>query len=148
LMLALTVTPVSAGTTRQVGAGQTYTTIQACLNAAASGDICNVHAGTYNESPVFQKSSVTLQANSGEAPIVTGGIDIKSNANSIVDGFTLPSFNGSGSGAIHAYNTTSGIIRNNVISGGLGAGIYVRLSTNFQIYGNTVHVMKGSPGGT
>ena len=138
----------SAGTTRQVGPGQTYATIQACLNAAASGDICNVHAGTYTESPVFQTSGVTLQANSGDAPIVTGGIDIKSNANSTVNGFTLPSFSGSGSGAIHAYNTTGGIIRNNTISGGLGAGIYVRLSTNFQIYGNTVHAMQGSPGGT
>ena len=136
------------GTTRQVGTGQTYSTIQACLNAAASGDICNVHAGTYNENAVFKTSGVTLQANSGDQPVVNGSIDIGSNANSVVDGFTIPSFSRSGSGAIHAYNTTGGIIRNNIVSGGLGAGIYVRLCTKFKVYGNIAHGMTGSAGGT
>ena len=121
---------------RQVGAGQTYSTIQSCLNAAVSGDTCNVHAGTYNESAVFQGSGITLKANPGDQPVVNGSIDIGSNANSVVDGFTIPSFSRSGSGAIHAYNTTGGIIRNNIVSGGLGAGIYVRLCTNFKVYGN------------
>jgi len=136
------------GTIRQVGAGQTYTTIQSCLNAAVSGDTCNVHAGTYTESATFATSGVTLQANSGDQPVLNGSIDIGSNANSVVDGFTIPSFSRSGSGAIHAYNTTGGIIRNNIVSKGLGAGIYVRLCTNFQIYGNIAHGMTGGAGGT
>ena len=135
-------------TTRQVGAGQTYSTIQSCLSAAVSGDTCNVHAGTYNENAIFQGSGITLQANPGDQPVVNGSIDIGSNANSVVDGFTIPSFSRSGSGAIHAYNTTGGIIRNNIVSGGLGAGIYVRLCTNFKVYGNTTYRMTGSPGGT
>jgi hypothetical protein len=136
------------GTVRQVGTGQTYTTIQSCLNAAVSGDTCNVHAGTYNEGATFETGGVTLQANSGDAPVINGYVEINSNPNSIVDGFTIPSFSRSGSGAIHAYNTTGIIIRNNIVSGGLGAGIYCRLCTNTQIYDNTSHGMTGSAGGT
>lgn len=134
------------GTVRQVGSGQTYTTIQSCLNAAVSGDSCNVHAGTYNENPAFATSGVTLQANPGDSPVVNGFIEIGSNADSVVDGFAIPSFTHSGSGAIHAYNTTGGIIRNNIVSGGSGAGIYTRLCKNFQVYGNTVHDLQGTSG--
>ena len=67
---------VFGATTRQVGAGQTYPTIQSCLNAAVSGDTCNVHAGTYNENAVFQGSGITLKANPGDQPVVNGSIDI------------------------------------------------------------------------
>ena len=105
-----------------------------------------MHAGTYNENAVFSSSGVTLQANAGDQPAVNGSIDIGSNANSIVDGFTIPSFSRSGSGAIHAYNTTGGMIRNNIVSGGSGAGIYTRLCKNFQVYGNTVHDLQGTSG--
>lgn len=134
------------GTIRQVGPGQTYATIQSCLNVAVAGDTCNVHAGTYSENPTFKTSGVTLQANAGDKPIVNGFIEIGTNANSVVDGFAIPTFSHSGSGAIHANNTTGGVIRNNVISGGTGAGIYTRLCTNFDIYGNTVHGVSSSSG--
>lgn len=136
----------AAGTNRQVGIGQTYATIQACLDAAVAGDTCNVHAGTYNENPTFKSSGVTLKANPGDQPTINGYIEIGTNANSTVDGFTIPSFSHSGSGAIHANNTTGVVIRNNTISNGTGAGIYTRLCTNSQIYGNTVHDLQGTSG--
>lgn len=145
-ILSFAAVSVASGTVRQVGSGQTYTTIQACLNAAVAGDTCNIHVGTYTENITFQASGVTLQANPGDQPIVNGFIEIASNGNSVVDGFTIPSFSRSGSGAIHANNTTGGIIRNNVISNGTGAGIYTRLCKNFQIYGNTVHDLQGTSG--
>lgn len=146
--VSISMMPAAAttGTVRQVGPGQTYTTIQACLNAAVSGDTCNVHAGTFNENPMFKGSGVTLQANPGDQPIVKGFIEIGANANSVVDGFTIPSFSHSGSGGIHAQGATSGVIRNNVVSGGTGAGIYTRQCTNFEISGNTVHGVLGSSG--
>jgi hypothetical protein len=84
---ALLLAPSVFATQREVGTGQTYGTIQTCMNAAASGDICNVHAGTYTETVSFQTNGVTLQVNSGDTVILKGTIDILSYANSIVDGF-------------------------------------------------------------
>jgi parallel beta-helix repeat protein len=135
--------PSAWATQREVGTGQTYATIQACMNAAATGDICNVHAGTYTENVTFQTTGVTLQVNSGDTVIVDGTIDILSKANSIVDGFQVTGFSVTSYGGIHAASTTGGIIRNNVVHDATGSGIYVRMSTNFQIYGNKVYNMAG-----
>src|SRR5271166_5050967 len=63
---------------KEVGAGQTYATMQACMNAAASGDVCNVHAGTYAENVTFKTNGVTLQVNSGDKVTVNGTIDMLS----------------------------------------------------------------------
>lgn len=141
--LALLLAPGIFAAQREVGSGQTYTSIQACMNAASSGDICNVHAGTYSESVLFKTTGVTLQANSGDTVVVKGTIDIQSFASSIVDGFQVTGFSVSSYGGIHATGTTGGIIRNNVVHDATGSGIYVRQSTNFQVYGNTVHDMAG-----
>ena len=43
---ALFLAPSVFATQREVGTGLAYSTMQLCINAAASGDICNVHAGT------------------------------------------------------------------------------------------------------
>jgi parallel beta-helix repeat protein len=75
--------------------------------------------------------------------ILKGTIDILSFSNSIVDGFQVTGFSVASYGGIHASNTTGGIIRNNVVHDATGSGIYVRMVTNFQIYGNTVHDMAG-----
>ncbi len=142
-VFAFFLVPSLFATQREVGTGQTYATIQSCMNAAATSDICNVHAGTYAESVTFKTTGVTLQVNSGDTVILNGTIDILSYANSIVDGFQLTGFSVTSYGGIHAYNTTGGIIRNNVVHDATGTGIYVRLVTNFQIYGNTVYNMAG-----
>ncbi|MBW2528111.1 MAG: right-handed parallel beta-helix repeat-containing protein [Deltaproteobacteria bacterium] len=53
-----------------VGAGQTYTTIQAAANAAQAGDVIRVHAGTYAEDLALDASG------SSSTPItLEGGID-------------------------------------------------------------------------
>ena len=55
----------------------------------SSGDICNVHAGTYSENVSFKTTGVTLQVNCGDTVVVKGTIDIQSARNSIVDGFQV-----------------------------------------------------------
>lgn len=135
----------SAGTVRQAGPGQTYATIQACMNAAVSGDTCNVHAATYAENVTFKASGVILQVNPGDAVTLNGTIDILSYANAVVDGFNITAFTTS-TGGIHAYNTTGGIVRNNTVYNGTGSGIYLRLIKDFQVYGNIVHDIQGTGG--
>ena len=144
-ILAFLLVPSVFATQREVGTGLAYGTIQACMNAATSGDICNVHAGTYSENVSFKINGVTLQVNPGDTVTLNGVIDILSYSGAVVDGFQITGFTSS-TGGIHAYNTTGGIIRNNVVFNGTGAGIYVRLVTNFQISGNTVHDMQGTDG--
>jgi parallel beta-helix repeat protein len=143
LTLGLVVSSSAFATQREVGSGQAFSTIQSCMNASGSGDICNVHAGTYAESVNFQGSGVTLQVNKGDTVVVHGTIDIGSQSNAIVDGFQITGFSVTANGGIHASSATGGIIRNNVVHDATGTGIYVRHSSNFQVYGNTVHDMAG-----
>jgi parallel beta-helix repeat protein len=117
--------------------------MQACMNAADPGDICNVHAGVYAENVRFKANRVTLQANHGDIVQLNGTIDILSYSGAVVDGFQLTGFTAT-TGGIHAYKTTGGIIRNNVVHNASGCGIYVRMVNDFKIYGNTIHDMMGA----
>lgn len=119
--------------TLQVGSGQTYTTIAACITAASASDVCNVHAGTYSESPTVSKA-ITLQNNTGDAPIVSGLIDITSN-NATVSGLEVTGT--CSSYYIHGDGRTGLTISNNKTHGcATGAGIYLRNTTNSTISGN------------
>lgn len=137
----------ASATQREVGSGQTYTSIQACMNAAASGDICNVHAGTYAETVTFKSSGVTLQANSGDTVVVNGHISSTVSNCTIkgfeVTGFTL-TYSGSQTGGIDVRSTSGCQIENNTIHDGQGAGIYVRASSNTDVGGNTIYNMTMS----
>lgn len=67
----------------EVGSGKTYSTIQACSNAMASGQTCLVYAGTYNE-------DVTVTAGSGNSYKT---IEINGNDLVYVYSFSLNSYN-------------------------------------------------------
>lgn len=60
LISGASIFPVSAVTTRNVGPGQTYATIQAGVDAADPGDTVLVHPGTCDEQVVITES-ITLQ---------------------------------------------------------------------------------------
>jgi hypothetical protein len=76
LVLALsfslvTATPVAAATL-DVGPGETYTTIQAAIEAANTGDTINVAAGTYNEAIVVNKAVSIIGAGGSAVTIIDG----------------------------------------------------------------------------
>jgi len=141
--LAFLLVPGAFAKQYEVGMGQAFAKIQACMNAADPGEICNVHAGVYAENIRFKSDRVTLQANHGDTVQLNGTIDMLSYSDAVVDGFQLTGFTAT-SGGIHAYKTTGGIIRNNLVHNANGCGIYVRMVKDFQIYGNTIHDMTGA----
>lgn len=75
------------GSPCQVGAGQTYTTIGACLSAANAGQTCNVHAGTYTENPSIPAGTVgnyiTLQANGSDTVTINGAVTLHSHTKGV-----------------------------------------------------------------
>ena len=69
----LTGSLVAQAATLSVGAtGFTYTTIQAAVTAAVTGDIVEVHAGTYREVVTISKTGITLRAFAGDVVTIDG----------------------------------------------------------------------------
>ncbi|MCK5559526.1 MAG: right-handed parallel beta-helix repeat-containing protein, partial [Thermoplasmata archaeon] len=60
-----------SGNILDVGAGQTYITIQAAIDDSAPGDTISVHAGTYNENVIVDKT-LTLTGNGASNTIIDG----------------------------------------------------------------------------
>jgi hypothetical protein len=152
---------VAAGATRQVGPGQSYATIQSCLNAAAAGDICNVHAGTYSEQlsfPVSGKAGapIILQNNPGDivnvqttsSPVVSiGGHDYITVQGDQAANFIF-TYNGSGTGPVVFNNAVGtnvdGLTIQRVtanLTGGTGSGVvlYIADCDSCLITGNVLH---------
>jgi len=77
-ILFLTAFQVNAATnTVKAGGGGTFTTIQACANAAVAGDTCVVFAGNYNETVSVSHSGsagspITFSVNPGDCVTVHG----------------------------------------------------------------------------
>lgn len=129
---------------REVGSGQTYSTISACITAAAASDICNVHAGTYTENVTVSKA-MAVQNNSGDAPIIKGLVDLTASG-ATIKGFDVSPSTGCSTYLIHGDTLTGILIQSNVVHGcTTGVGIYLRNSTASRIdsnesYGSTVGV--------
>ena len=142
--------PEAAVWTVDPGGGGDFTTIQACLDAAVTGDSCEVSAGTYLENVDFQGKDTTLTSLDGPAttiidgngagPVVTfaGG----ETGAAVLEGFTVQHGSGTPSvegGGIYCLNSSPTIldcvITENMVmdplylpymSGGMGGGICSR----------------------
>jgi hypothetical protein len=55
-----------------VGSGQTYSTVQDAVNAASSGDVIIIHAGTYREVVRIAKDGITIQPNGTDSVVMNG----------------------------------------------------------------------------
>ncbi|MDO9537967.1 MAG: right-handed parallel beta-helix repeat-containing protein, partial [Thermoplasmata archaeon] len=114
-----------------------YGTIQAALDAASSGNILNVWAGTYNENIVIGKA-LTLTGNGSANTIINGGGS--GNAVTIkASGVKFNGFNvtGGASAGILLYTVQNCTIENDTVVGN-GDGIYLKGSSNNIIKNNNV----------
>jgi len=99
--------------TLSVGPGETYTTIQAAINAATADDTITVAAGTYAETVSIEKSITLTGPNAsvqgggarGAEAVVTGGFVLNGVTNVTIAGFSVTGPGGSGIGILIG-NTT------------------------------------------
>lgn len=138
LFAIITVLPINVdATTIYVGGSGpgNYTTIQAAIDAASSGDTIRVHAGTYHGRVTVNKS-VSLIGENADTTVIEGGLDIITiEANSVnLTGFTVMGTLESGITVIEAQNVT--IAGDNFVDNN-GSAIMVVGSRNIRIIGNS-----------
>lgn len=133
--------------TREVGPGQTYSTITLALAAANPSDVINIHAGTYTENVTVEDTGLTIQNNTGESPVLVGRIFVNGKANTTITGIELTGWATSiGNYAIAAVDGETGLtVSNCVIHDGYGMGIATRNNTKMLLSGNTIYnLLEGS----
>lgn len=124
----------------EVGEARTFATIVSAITAASAGDVVNVHSGIYAENPNINKT-ITVQANPGDSPKITGQVTIGSNAT--IDGFFITGWTGSLHGVTINTGATRTTVKNNTINGGgvltgSASCVYSRNSTRIVIDNNQI----------
>jgi parallel beta-helix repeat protein/predicted outer membrane repeat protein len=87
----------SSQVTKEVGAGQAYTSIQAAIDDAGYGEMILVHDGTYIENIKFKGKGLTVFSENGAASTIIDGsgsgsvviFDHCEGIDTVLDGFTL-----------------------------------------------------------
>lgn len=102
-----------------------YSTIQAAVDAASSGDTVLIAEGNYDETVQITKNGLTLKAaGSTSGTVLNGTVNIESSYGTVIDGLTLT---GAGDGIRLRGNCRGGqsslTAKNSSISGNLGNGI-------------------------
>ncbi len=126
--------------------GCDYASIQAAVDAADSGDIIEVHSGTYYEHVDVNKALILKGVDTGSGkPVVDAGGN-NSAITLSVDRITLEEFTATNAGDGYSFRHYAGIlvtsnnntITNNTASSNNDTGILLRSSSNNTITGNTV----------
>jgi parallel beta-helix repeat protein len=143
--LGLEVVPKSVGATITVddSGGANYTTIQAAVNAAQSGDTVFVYSGIYNEDVLINKT-LTLTGEDRDTVVINGTgtktvVEITSHWTNITD-FSITNSGGDwGYAGIKLYEADNcRILDNNIYSNG-GDGIRFYSSSNNYITNNRIY---------
>lgn len=152
--LLLLFSSISTAATLTVGAGKTYATIQAAIDAASSGDTIDVYTGIYQEDLDLWKHNLVLRSadGPGKAEIRGNGamavVSIPSDFGVTVDGFKITQGVGDSYGIYHAGGvpTSPVTITNNTIGGFSGSGEYgfyaswgYMENTTFTFTNNTIN---------
>ncbi len=138
-VLAVLVAPAHAATLN-VGPGQTYTTIQAGINAANNGDTVLVAPGTYYENIDFKGKAITVSSSGGASTTVIDGGGTPGRAtvsfqtgelrDSILSSFTIRNGGYATSASLEEGGVfvlaASPSITNNIITGNVCEGVYVQ----------------------
>ena len=115
-----------------------FLSIQAAINTAAAGDTILVETGNgYNESDTVGLSNLTIEADSGQSPVLDGttpsaqsspGFTVAAGTTGVtIEGFTIQNFSGTSAIAVQngaALTLSDDTIQDNMNSGGYGGGIY------------------------
>ncbi len=121
--------PVTAAKTITVGSGQTYTTIQAAVDEAGSGDTIMVEDGNYNENVTVNKQLIIKSENGYENTIIEVADSLldgfKITANSVtIEGFTIYGANSSGKAGILLLNVSNCSVSHNRCGFKVGNDLY------------------------
>ncbi len=73
-------------TVRNVGVGQTYTTIKAAIGAANDGDIINIVDAVHHEDPILIAKDITIQGQGASSTTIEGGYVSSTNHGATVYG--------------------------------------------------------------
>ncbi len=163
ITLCMLVLPINAyAVTKEViqGGGGDYTTIQACWNAIAAGDTCNVHAGTYTEQLTVKSGTAgnlkTIQRNGSDHVIVTStlkpvvfsanndywkldGLDIRYTGTQSAPSVILDTYDGS-RGAVNGWTITNCTLTLGGTPTLEGFVVYIADASNATFTNNTLFV--------
>jgi parallel beta-helix repeat protein len=120
-LLLLFTTLAAYGATLNVGAGQTYRTVQSAIDAASNGDTVLIAPGTYYENIDFKGKSITVTSSGGAASTILDGSSLAP----VVSFVTGESRSAVLSGLTIQHGAASPTI--NGVPGGVG-GIYISQS--------------------
>jgi len=164
ILAALCVAGFSHGAraaTINVGPGQTYTTIQAGINAAENGDTVLVAPGTYNENIDFMGKAITVTSSGGAASTIIDGGNKPGQAtvvfangetrSSVISGFTIRGggdtiFEGNSDGGIYV-NTASPTIQGNTVTANYCHDIDVQFGAAAILSNEVSGVLAGTGSG-
>src|SRR3972149_8218605 len=119
----------------------TFSTIQAALNAAQSGETIIVKSGTYNELISFPRQGVVLKAMSGETVTIiqTGRVISIDQPNIVIEGFIFDGNWGASDAVLISSNANSLILKNVEIKHSARDCIDMGAPANVLIEGSKIH---------